>query len=64
MIRLSREDLGLTQQQLAARMGSTQSIIARWESGEHSITMGALSRIAEALGVAFKVHFGARGDAE
>ncbi|GAB3572547.1 hypothetical protein GCM10027405_39460 [Arthrobacter alkaliphilus] len=61
MVRLNRENHGLTQHQLATRMGSTQSIIARWESGEHEITMANLARIADALGVVFQVRFGAKG---
>lgn len=61
MVRLNREKQGLTQHQLATRMGSTQSIVARWESGEHEITMANLARIADALGVVFLVRFGAKG---
>ena len=61
MVRLNREKAGLTQHQLATRMGSTQSIVARWESGEHEITMANLTRIADALGVVFVVRFGAKG---
>ncbi|WP_308197260.1 helix-turn-helix domain-containing protein [Arthrobacter humicola] len=61
MVRLNRENAGLTQHQLATRMGSTQSIVARWESGEHEITMANLTRIADALGVVFVVRFGAKG---
>lgn len=62
MVRLNREKEGLTQHQLATRMGSTQSIVARWESGEHEITMANLARIADALGVVFRVQFGAKGE--
>lgn len=61
MVRLNRENQGLTQHQLATRMGSTQSIVARWESGEHEITMSNLARIADALGVVFVVQFGTAG---
>jgi HTH-type transcriptional regulator / antitoxin HipB len=58
LIRRTREDCGLTQLQLARRMGSTQPEVARWESGEHQITMMALNRIADALGVKMVVRFG------
>ena len=61
MIRGAREVLGLTQQQLAERMGSTQSAVTRWEGGEHEVTMRTLSRVAEALGIEFFVHFGTKG---
>lgn len=39
-------------------MGAAQSTVARWEAGEHAITMPTLSRIAGALGVEFLVRFG------
>lgn len=61
MVRLNRESQGLTQHQLATRMGSTQSVVARWESGEHEITMANLAKVADALGVVFVLRFGAKG---
>lgn len=39
----------MTQEQLAARVGTTKSSISRWESGERDITLGALGAIADAL---------------
>lgn len=60
MVRLNRESQGLTQHQLATRMGSTQSVVARWERGDHEITMANLARIADALGVVFCVRFGTK----
>ena len=44
-----RDLRGLSQEQLANRIGSTKSSISRWETGERDITLGALSAIAEAL---------------
>lgn len=38
LIKEARRRAGLTQQQLADRMGTTQSVIARWESGRRSPT--------------------------
>ncbi len=61
MVRLNRESQGLTQHQLATRMGSTQSVVARWERGDHEITMANLARIADALGIVFTVRFGTNG---
>lgn len=61
LIRGRREALGLTQYEMARRMGSTQSTVARWEAGEHAITMATLSRIADALGVEFLIQFGREG---
>lgn len=62
LIRRSREGLGLTQHELALRMGSQQATVARWETGEHEITFRNLSRIAQALGVEFLVRFGQERD--
>ena len=61
MVRSARESCGLTQRELALRMGSTQSTVARWETGEHQLTLATLDRIANALGVAMQVHFGPPG---
>ena len=63
MVRSARESCGLTQRELAMRMGSTQSIVARWETGEHQLTLATLDRIANALGVPMHVHFGPPGAA-
>jgi ribosome-binding protein aMBF1 (putative translation factor) len=52
-----REDAGLTQSELARKIGTTQSVIARLEDAEyagHSLTM--LERIAAACGVTLKLH--------
>lgn len=48
----------MTQSDLAARMHSTQSTVARWESGEHEFKTETLTRIANGLGVELVVHFG------
>jgi transcriptional regulator with XRE-family HTH domain len=61
MVRGARESCGLTQRELAVRMGSTQSTVARWETGEHQLTLATLDRIATALGVQLWVHFGRPG---
>jgi ribosome-binding protein aMBF1 (putative translation factor) len=57
LVREMREDAGLTQAELAKKVGATQSVIARLEDAEytgHSLTM--LERIATACGVALKLH--------
>jgi ribosome-binding protein aMBF1 (putative translation factor) len=46
---LRRADLGITQQQLADRMGTTKSVISRLESGQHRTSTETLRRVAEAL---------------
>ena len=45
-----RARLGLSQQDLAARMGTTASVISRIESGQHRASTETLRRLAEALG--------------
>lgn len=54
----ARKAAGLTQKQLADRVGTTQSVISDLESAEyqgHSMPM--LRRIAEALGMSVRVSF-------
>jgi ribosome-binding protein aMBF1 (putative translation factor) len=44
-----RARLGLSQQDLAERMGTTASVISRIESGQHRTSTETLRRLAEAL---------------
>jgi transcriptional regulator with XRE-family HTH domain len=44
-----RQDLGLTQTQVAALMGTSQSAVARLESGEADVRLSTLERYAAAL---------------
>jgi transcriptional regulator with XRE-family HTH domain len=60
LIRRTREARGLTQHQLAERMRSTQSAVARWEAGDHEITMKTLTRIADALELDLVVRYGSQ----
>jgi ribosome-binding protein aMBF1 (putative translation factor) len=56
LVREMRADAGLTQAEIARRVGTTQSVIARLEDAEytgHSLSM--LERIASACGVALKL---------
>jgi transcriptional regulator with XRE-family HTH domain len=46
---------GLTQQQLAERVGTRQPSIARLESGREEPKLGFLRRVAEALGAKVEV---------
>ncbi|MDE2396166.1 MAG: helix-turn-helix transcriptional regulator [Burkholderiales bacterium] len=46
----ARARAGLTQAEVAARMGTDQSTIARLESGKRSPSLRTLQRYAEALG--------------
>lgn len=49
-IKTLRTKKKLTQKELAKKADMPQSVIARLESGEHSISLGTLSRIAHAVG--------------
>ena len=56
LVREMREDASLTQVELAKKVGTTQSVIARLEDAEytgHSLTM--LARIAAVCGIALKL---------
>jgi ribosome-binding protein aMBF1 (putative translation factor) len=52
-----REKRGLTQREVAERLGTTQSAVARLEAGNVSPTLPTLDRVAEALGVELVVTF-------
>ncbi len=57
LVREMREDSGLTQAELARKVGTTQSVIARLEDAEYSgRSLSMLERIAAACGVALKLH--------
>ena len=50
-VREARERGGMTQAELAARIGSTQPALARLEAGGVTPSLDMLHRIAEALGL-------------
>ena len=49
-VRHARERVGLTQAELAARIGSTQPAVARLEAGGSTPSFSTLRRVAAALG--------------
>lgn len=49
-IKALRRNSGLTQAQLAEKVGCAQKDVSRWENGEHSPSTDALRRLAAALG--------------
>lgn len=49
-IKFLRIQKKLTQETFAKRAQMPQSVVARIESGNHSISLGTLSRVAHALG--------------
>ena len=50
IVLMRRSALGLTQAELAARMGTTASAISRIESGQHATSPPTLKKLADALG--------------
>jgi len=53
----ARTERGLTQAQVAEKIGTTQSAVARMESGrgKHSPSIATLTRYAEALGCTLEI---------
>ena len=52
----ARHDAGLTQQEVAARMGTTQSVIARLENAHHLPSLDLVTRYAAAIGKRVDIH--------
>jgi transcriptional regulator with XRE-family HTH domain len=48
-LRAARDDAGLTQEQVAARLKRPQSFVAKYEAGERRIDVVEFLQIAEAL---------------
>ncbi|MBB3612571.1 ribosome-binding protein aMBF1 (putative translation factor) [Rhizobium sp. BK602] len=46
----ARHEAGLTQEQIAERMGTTQSVVARLENAHHMPSFDLVTRYASALG--------------
>jgi ribosome-binding protein aMBF1 (putative translation factor) len=53
----ARAHAGLTQQQLAERMNTTQAVIARLESGRVKPSTRTLERLAAATGMRLRISF-------
>jgi len=58
----ARARAGLTQQQLADRMHTTQAVIARLESGLVKPSTRTLERLATATGMRLRISFEPAGD--
>jgi transcriptional regulator with XRE-family HTH domain len=48
-IQQARDELGITQQELAARLGCTQAALSNYELGKRRLYLANLERIAAAL---------------
>lgn len=55
---------GLSQRELAERMHTTQSVIARLEAGGSKPSISTLERVAKALGTSVDIRFGSPVAAE
>lgn len=53
VLQAAREEAGLTQQQLALRLGETQSFVSKVERGERRLDIVELRRVSHALGLSF-----------
>lgn len=58
LLREVRERAGLTQEQMAERLGSTQSIISKCERGERRLDVVELKAWCHALGIPLPVFIG------
>jgi transcriptional regulator with XRE-family HTH domain len=56
-VRELRESVGISQRELADRMGTTQSVVARLEAGGSKPSLSTLERVAEAVGKQVEVRF-------
>jgi transcriptional regulator with XRE-family HTH domain len=55
-LRFAREQTGLSQEAVAARLGVTQPNISEIESGQVNVSLKTMARLANALGCALSVH--------
>ena len=53
----ARADAGLTQEEIARRMGTTQSAVARLEGGKSRPSTTTLAKFAKATGTRLRVSF-------
>lgn len=56
-LRAKRLELGITQAELAKRLGISQVTVWRIEDNEHNLTITKLDRYAEALGIDIVITF-------
>ncbi|MBD2753753.1 helix-turn-helix domain-containing protein [Spirosoma validum] len=54
LIREARKAKGLTQKELGAKLGVSESTFNQYESGKQNLTIETLERVANAIGVDIK----------
>ena len=52
-----RKAIGMTQKELAERMGTAQANISRFESGNYNPSLSFLQKMAESLGKSLRISF-------
>lgn len=57
----ARQAAGLTQTDIATRMGTSQSVVARLESARHMPTFAMMARYAAAIGRRLDIHLAPSG---
>src|ERR1700744_2601292 len=55
-VMMARRRAGLTQRQLAERLGLRQATIARWERGDRRVSVGDVELVAHACGLQLDAH--------
>ena len=55
-LRQRREELGMTQAEVAGHLGVSQAYIQKVEAGRDNLTVGQLARLAEALSTNLRIH--------
>lgn len=53
-ISMRRQELGLSQKELADRLGVSQGLVSRWERGESNFSLSTLVRISSVLGLSMQ----------
>jgi ribosome-binding protein aMBF1 (putative translation factor) len=62
LVLIRRTELGLNQEALADRMGTSHSVISRLESGRHSFSVATMLKVARALDMKLVIGFEVDGD--
>jgi HTH-type transcriptional regulator / antitoxin HipB len=63
MLQLAREDAGMTQEQVAQKLGTKKSAISRLENNAGDLRLSTLQKYAEAVGRELVIELGFPGDA-
>ncbi len=56
-IKEARKAKGLTQKEVGAKLGISESAVNKYESGKENPTVITLQKVAEALGMRLEIHF-------